>query len=188
MKNVFLFFMAIVIGICFSFSVNAAEVKRPGMHYRGWFPPPAVTDPKADYTGGIAPAIADNIRGGNGKGDNKPPAVTPKKVVFENYSNHDIMIELFLEYFPTWIDAQGITQTIGIQNIPGYEPRTIRVPKKSYIIVNLMPGEWGARVYNLSRRTGHNLELNTSVHVDVLPGNQVSSLAATNCDVLWFYR
>ena len=179
---VFVFLMSIaLIG-------NATEISRPGLHVksiRKSVLKPAI-DPRADYTGGIAPAIAASIRGNGNGGGNQ--AQNPRKVVLENYANHDIMVEIVIAYFPGGIDAQQIMNNTGVRIIPGYEPRTIRVAKKSFVQVMLKPGDYDVRVYDLTRRTGHNLVANSSIHVDVNPGSQVSSMASTSCDFLWFYR
>jgi len=174
--------------VSISLIVNAGEIQRPGLHVKTWRGSVLRTaiDPNADYTGGIAPAIAASIRG-NGNGTNNQ-AQNPRKVVLENYATHDIMVEIVIAYFPGGIDAQQIMDSTGVRIISGYEPRTVRVLKKSFVQVMLLPGDYDVRVFDLNRPTGHNLVANSSIHVDINPGNQVSSMASTPCDFLWFYR
>jgi hypothetical protein len=133
-------------------------------------------DPHADYTQGIAPAIADSIRSSNGSvNSSHGDSVTAsyKNGMVENNRSYDIRVEIVVAYIDN-IDVQQILAHNGAEIIPGYEPANIRIPRRASAMVLLKPGDYDVRVYNLNRQAGKSLEFNGILHVDRIKGANVN--------------
>lgn len=168
--------LAVLVCVLVSLVSKAGEVRRPGMAVKGWLPliPPTVFDPHADFTGGIAPAIADSIRGGN---NGVPNNMQYKKGAVTNSCGYDIFVEVSIAYLPGNIDAYQLKNQTGVRNIPGWEDWSTWIPKRgkaqfSLTELSLKPGSWDVRVYKRSG-DGKKLIKNTFLIVDVLGGRNI---------------
>jgi hypothetical protein len=169
---------------------NAAEVERAGMHYKGLFPPKSVTDPNADFTNGIQPAIGDNIRNHNrGTGvqpgsaaDYNVPRNDWKPGAATNSTNYTILLDIRIDTLPGQIDAKQIIASTGTY-IPGYAPLSVTLQKKGkdgYTLqeFSLQPGDYDVYVYRMSNNgsNGKKLIRTDQLHVDQFPGrNKIGS-------------
>lgn len=166
MRKLVLFVVMVALMIV-SVNANSAEVRRPGMHFRGLFPPKVLFDPKADYTGGVSAAVADLIRGGTA-----PNLGNYRNALIQNNQGFDITVKVTIDYI-NGVYVPELLAGTGVRIIPGYEPVDIPVPRHSSVLLPLQPGDYAVQVFKANRPAGHNLIFNGYLHVDVVRGASI---------------
>lgn len=139
-----------------------------------------IADPSADYTGGVDPAIAANVR-------NNPNATVYRSGnttvyvgnsqgpqgfqtgVWENYAYYDIMVE------------------INNSALPGFQPLTILVKHNSYATLKLLPGDYTGKIYSLNS-SNRKLIAHVTFKVDGVKSDQIAPMANIPCDFYYFWR
>jgi hypothetical protein len=186
--------LAVLVAIVVMVLSGCASVKRVGLEANGLTSAQAqqALDPKAHYGDEVVaimkPDTSANTNTGNSTPNNSTEHPSPGKkmmVVFENWTNSNIMVESRVAEIPG-VNIDTLLNNSISTIIPGYEPQIFMVPKNGYYIAYYYASTNDITITKLSGNTKA-IEDNYSLRIDVQSAHQYSQKASQPCDYVFWY-